>query len=399
MINMSAYDAQISKKSPYLLTSGGHFVLELCSNFLPILYPIYIATAGFTYSQVGLLTFIYVFFASATQPFFGYLSDRWHPGRLAIFGVVWLGLLMSITGLIRDFLPLAILIGLSALGSSIFHPSAASITSISNYSISGKTMALFSVSGNLGAALSPLLIGILVGWLDLRSTLVLIPITLFSGSLLFHYSLQNVNYQILDVNIPQHETEKKNKPIIIFIFILVSVMMRSWFYLSIQTYLPTWSSQSEAFDLSGDKVLFTLMLTVSIGSLLGGWLSDRIGHGLALSLGLILTVPFYWSLFSLQGIYLYLSLVGLGICIGFSFPTSIVLAQKVWPQSVGLASALVIGLAWAPGGIGASVTGLIADKFSLLLGLKLLVITPILAALSIILAMILWRSFEVSSAI
>jgi FSR family fosmidomycin resistance protein-like MFS transporter len=395
---MSAYDAQISKKSPYLLTSGGHFTLELCSNFLPILYPIYIATAGFTYSQVGLLTFIYVFFASAPQPFFGYLSDRWHPGRLAIFGVVWLGLLMGITGLISSFLPLAILIGLSAIGSSIFHPSAAAITSVSNYSISGRTMALFSVSGNLGAALSPLLIGTLIGWLNLRSTLVIIPITLFSGLLLFHYSLQNVHYKIPGAKSSHREREKQNKPIIIFVFILVAVMLKSWFYLSIQTYLPSWSSQSGVFYLSGDKVLFTLMLTVSIGSLLGGWLSDRIGHSLVLLLGLILSVPLYWSLFSLQGILLYLSLVGLGICIGFSFPTSIVLAQKVWPQSVGLASALVIGLAWVPGGIGASVTGLIADSFSLLLGLKLLVFTQILAAISIIVAMIMWRRFDVPSA-
>mgnify|MGYP006876632384 CR=1 FL=1 len=31
-----------------------HFTVELCNNFLPILYPLFIVTMGLNYSQVGL---------------------------------------------------------------------------------------------------------------------------------------------------------------------------------------------------------------------------------------------------------------------------------------------------------------------------------------------------------
>ena len=44
------------------------------------------------------------------------------------------------------------------------------------------------------------------------------------------------------------------------------------------------------------------------------------------------------------------------------------------PKGVGMASALVMGVAWLPGGIGASLTGFIADRSSLETGLQSLII-------------------------
>ena len=112
-----------------------------------------------------------------------------------------------------------------------------------------------------------------------------------------------------------------------------------------------------------------------------------------MALGLGLLSPFYWLFLSPDIYSLYFSLIGMGVLVGFTFPTSIVLAQSAWPRSVGLVSALVIGLAWVPGGIGASVTGMIADKFSLEFSFNLLLIPPILGAISIISAQILRSRF------
>ena len=67
-----------------------------------------------------------------------------------------------------------------------------------------------------------------------------------------------------------------------------------------------------------------------------------------------------------------------GVLVGASFPVGLVLAQETWPARIGLASALVMGLGWAPGGLGASVTGVIADQFSLTAGLQSLILAPLL---------------------
>ena len=81
----------------------------------------------------------------------------------------------------------------------------------------------------------------------------------------------------------------------------------------------------------------------------------------------------------------------MGILVGLTFPVSIVFAQEVWPRGVGLASALVIGLGWAPGGIGASVTGLLADKYSLTVGLHMLLLAPILGLVCMLMFVALQR--------
>ena len=41
-----------------LFAAGGHFGIELVSNFLPIVYPILVAEAGFTFAQVGTVALV-----------------------------------------------------------------------------------------------------------------------------------------------------------------------------------------------------------------------------------------------------------------------------------------------------------------------------------------------------
>jgi FSR family fosmidomycin resistance protein-like MFS transporter len=77
--------------------------------------------------------------------------------------------------------------------------------------------------------------------------------------------------------------------------------------------------------------------------------------------------------------------VGLvGLLLGSTFPVTVVMAQEAWPRGVGLASALVMGVGWLPGGLGASVTGLVADHSTLGGALQLLVIPPMLGLLCIL---------------
>ena len=46
-------------------------------------------------------------------------------------------------------------------------------------------MSIFSVGGNLGAALSPLWITAWIGWLDMRGTAILLPVVLGISLLLY----------------------------------------------------------------------------------------------------------------------------------------------------------------------------------------------------------------------
>jgi FSR family fosmidomycin resistance protein-like MFS transporter len=193
----------------------------------------------------------------------------------------------------------------------------------------------------------------------------------------------------------QFQPDRQDRPefsaLVGLALIIMAVMARSWFQLSLMTYLPEWlQSQGRSLAMGG-PMLSILMVSVGVGSLSGGTLSDYIGRWQVMALSLGLLAPAYWFFLRTSGFWQIGSLMMIGVMVGASFPVSLVLAQETWPSRIGLASALVMGLGWAPGGIGASVTGLIADRFSLTIGLQSLILAPIVGVGCVLLYVILQR--------
>jgi FSR family fosmidomycin resistance protein-like MFS transporter len=57
------------------LIALGHLTIELCINYLPVVYPILMQTLALSYTQVGTITLVSVTATSLVQPLFGYLSE------------------------------------------------------------------------------------------------------------------------------------------------------------------------------------------------------------------------------------------------------------------------------------------------------------------------------------
>jgi FSR family fosmidomycin resistance protein-like MFS transporter len=64
-----------------------------------------------------------------------------------------------------------------------------------------------------------------------------------------------------------------------------------------------------------------------------------------------------------------------------SFAVTIVVAQELMPQFVGLASGLILGLGFGTGGLGTAFSGFLADRFGLYSVMWVLALAPVLAAL------------------
>lgn len=379
------------------LIALAHLALELSANFLPVVYPILITTMGLTYAQIGFIALVFGTGASLSQPLFGYLSDRWGPQRIAILSIFWIGLLMSLVGFTWNYISLLLVVGLGSLGSAAFHPAGASIASASSGKRRGASLSVFSVGGNLGAAFSPLLVALGIGWLGLPGTGLLLPVALIMSLLLYRQWgwARDVDKKPQSVEKTSTESQSQdqqmNGSLIGLILIMFVVMCRNWFQVSLATYLPEWM-QSQGWSLAASgQILSVLLISISVGSLLGGTLSDWIGRWQVVGASLVLLGPMQWLFLQGSG-WLQIGLAGLiGVLIGASFPVAIVMAQESWPRGVGMASALVLGLGWLPGGIGASFTGFMADQFSLTLGLQSLVLPPILGTLSILAYAVLSR--------
>lgn len=361
-----------------LLTALGHLILEVCQQFLPIVFPALIASLGLSYAQVGTLMLMSGV-GSLSQPLFGYLSDRWSPQLIVVISIAWIGTLMGMVGFMENYWLLILVIGLGALGSGAFHPAGASLTTAAASKQRGAAMSIFSFSGTLGSALSPLLITLGIVWFGVRGTAIIIPIAIVTSLFIL------VQFRALS-NLPgQHPASRSTATLSVagsgsglaLALIVLMVAVRSWFQGTLMAYLPEWL-QLNGYSLEvGATMLAMLLVTISIGSLIGGPLSDRVGRIPVAITSMTLLVPAHWLFLGASGVLHVLAVCLVGLMIGASFPVAIVMAQEAWPRSVGFASAMVMGLGWLPAGVGPWVTGMLADQTSLALGLHTLLYVPL----------------------
>jgi FSR family fosmidomycin resistance protein-like MFS transporter len=370
-----------------------HLTIELCNNYMPVMYPILIPTMGLSYAQVGLVTLVASIGATLVQPLFGFLSDRWQPRHIVVTSIIWIGLLMGLVGLTRNYWLLILLVGLGSLGSAAFHPAGATAAGSITTTRRGATLSIFSVTGALGTALSPLLIPVGLAWLGMSATVLLIPIGLVIGLLLLRQSGWGGNAKAGSVHAGPGTTGGRAAvragSLVGLILVILMVMCRSWVQVSLITYLPEWLQDQGWTLVRSSQMLTVLLVSISVGTLIGGTLSDRIGRWPVLAVSLGLLGPVLWFFITGGGAQLvWVALIG--VLIGSSFPVTVVMAQDSWPRGVGLASALVMGLGWLPGGIGASTTGLIADGSSLTTALLWLVIAPVLGLAFALMYALVW---------
>jgi FSR family fosmidomycin resistance protein-like MFS transporter len=349
---------------------------------------------------VGLVVFIASMFGTLTQPLFGYLSDRWGSRRLIILSITWTGLAMGLAGFSWNYFSLILLVTLGALGSAAFHPAGASVALTDGQgSRRGTAVSIFSVAGNLGTALSPLWVAVGITWLGLQGTTVVMPIALLV-SLFLHQQLfqQQRGFQPQSATSPappqaDHLNRTNHKALIGLALIVMAVMCRSWFQLTLVTYLPEWiQSQGRSLAMGG-QMLSVMLVSIGVGSFTGGTLSDHIGRWPVLALSLGLLAPAHWLFMMAAGPWQVILAGVMGVLMGASFPVGLVMAQEAWPRRVGVASSLVMGPGWATGGIGASVTGFLADQFSLTVGLQSLILVPLVGVVCTLTYVILQKKF------
>nr|HMN30043.1 MFS transporter [Caldilineaceae bacterium] len=183
-MHSAALSAGRTQRTLYL-AGASHFTLEFCHSFMPVLYPLFIASMGLTFTQIGLITLVISFTSSFFQPFFSVLSERWGAMRTAALSILWLGLLMALVGFATNFWLLAGLIALASFGSAAFHPAGAVIATSNVQAKRGLTMSIFSVGGNLGAACSPLWMALWTAAFGLRSALTILPFALIGAFVLY----------------------------------------------------------------------------------------------------------------------------------------------------------------------------------------------------------------------
>jgi FSR family fosmidomycin resistance protein-like MFS transporter len=358
-------------------------VLETCNNGLPVVYPLLVGAGWLTFTQVGIVTLVASLSASVSQPVLGYASDRWDPRVMVVGAIVLSALAMGLTGFSSGFTVLALLVALAMVGSAAFHPAGATLSAASSWEgRRGAAVAIFSVGGNLGAALSPLWLSAGVARFGFRGTAIIAPLGLLGALLIWS--------QLRSTPLPHGHRAGGGQPIprrgsvTGLIVIVLAVFFRTWFQISLTTYLPSWVESGGRSVEVGGRMLSAALVATGIGSLVGGTLSDRTGRWPLMAVSLGLLAPLVSSLHAVDPAVQPVLIAALGFLVGATFPVAIVAAQESWPTGHGMASGLTMGLTWVGGGIGALVTGAVADAYSLGVALRWLWLPAVLATACIL---------------
>ena len=381
---------QSGKKSylQVILLSMGHFFNDFYCNFLPVLLPILIPKLGLSLTLSGVLVMVMSFSANVLQPVFGYFMDKYNFNKLMPFIIPFGAIFICLTSLVSEFWMLAILIGLSGLAVSTFHPMGAGL--ISKVSPEGKvssSISIFVAGGSLGFAFSPILLVYFMNLFDLKYLPILIIPAFILGFFMYSSGLSRQRFVNEQVAKNMHFSFRrlfKNKPLM---FLNISMGIRAWVFTALVTFLPLWAMHQGYDNTSSGWILTVYLCGSVIGGLVGGILNDKIGYKKVILWALILAIfPTMCFLFvSQMGILIYVVLFLSGALAMAANPGAIVWGQNFLPDNPGMASGMMLGLSFGLGGIGTMLTSSIAEWIGLSMALGL---TTALFVISVVLVYI-----------
>lgn len=379
---------EVVVKKSYLqviLLAMGHFFNDFYCNFLPILLPILIPKLGLSLTLSGALVMVMSLSANVLQPVFGYFMDKYNFNKIMPLIIPFGAVFICLTNWASNFIVLAVLIGLSGLAVSTFHPMGAGL--VSKVAPDGKIstcISIFVAGGSFGFALAPILLVYFMQMYSLDYLPILIIPAIILGILMYSSGLSKarfVNEQVaknMHFNLAQI---LQNKPLML---LNISMGLRAWLFTALVTFLPLWAIEKGCDNTLSGWILTIYLCGSVIGGLIGGALNDKIGYKKVILWALIFTlIPTMYFLFAQQiDILMYIALfVGGGLVMAAN-PGAIVWGQDLLPDNPGMASGMMLGLSFGLGGFGTMLTGSLAESYGLTMALAL---TVILLVISIVL--------------
>ena len=379
---------EVVVKKSYLqviLLAMGHFFNDFYCNFLPILLPILIPKLGLSLTLSGALVMVMSLSANVLQPVFDYFMDKYNFNKIMPLIIPFGAVFICLTNWASNFIVLAVLIGLSGLAVSTFHPMGAGL--VSKVAPDGKIstcISIFVAGGSFGFALAPIVLVYFMQMYSLDYLPILIIPAIILGVLMYSSGLSKarfVNEQVaknMHFNLAQI---LQNKPLML---LNISMGLRAWLFTALVTFLPLWAIEKGCDNTLSGWILTIYLCGSVIGGLIGGALNDKIGYKKVILWALIFTlIPTMYFLFAQQiDILMYIALfVGGGLVMAAN-PGAIVWGQDLLPDNPGMASGMMLGLSFGLGGFGTMLTGSLAESYGLTMALAL---TAILLVISIVL--------------
>lgn len=351
----------------FLAAALSHFSVDAFNSQLGLLLATFSLSLGLTNKAIGLIAFSYALVGALSQPFFGWLTDK-YGGRWPVAGgVLWMAGFYTLVALTQGYWPIVFLL-IAALGSGAFHPAGTALAAQGGQRyLAGQVAtasALFFVFGQGGYTLGPAIGGAVLEHVGRGGLLWLVLIGVPIGL----YAARTLREAGHSTSVPTHtQTDAYGERPSWFLFVLLIVLsgLSAWAQSATSTFAPKFFQEQGLSPTLYGVIVATFTAGMALGGLLGGLLGDRWGRRRTVTLALAFSVAPFYFLPLARGLEVFPLAFLAGLFIGAPHSILVTTAQRAMPSKAALASGLILGFMFASGSFGSYLSGLAADWLGL----------------------------------
>jgi len=380
----------VNKKYVYLL-SLAHLSNDITAGALPAILPFFVAAYGLDYSAAAGLIFASSFLASIIQPAFGWLADKKSRSWYMSLGILMSGVFMGLSGLFQSYWVIFLLITISGIGSAIFHPEATRMVNKVSGTKRGTALSIFSVGGNGGFALGPVVAVAVITTFGIKGITVFGFIAIVMAFILM-WLVPKMKSEIVRAEVsekatmkfPEHKENSYDNDWNSFAHLTLLIVCSSIVICGLRSFIPLY--WVDVLGLSAAAAGSALTLLFSLGvvmTLLGGLMADRFGYLKIVRMSYVLLAPIILLLsMTTNHLTAYLLMIPMGLAMFSPFSSVVVLGQSYLSRNIGFASGVTMGLSVSIGGIMVPLIGKFADSYGLVATMQLMASIAVVAAIA-----------------
>ena len=299
-------------------------------------------------------------------------------------GILLDGCGLAAIGFIEQYWGIFAALMVCGVGGAIFHPEGARYANLVSGTHKGVGLSIFSVGGNSGFAVGPLVVAVIIGGIPLADGVMLGGFGLH-GAIIFAAlacSMAALLYWRLSkwtIDLPQKKKagNGSDEPVNnwrAFGVLSVCITMRSVLFLGFNTYLPLyWQNVFHQSAQTGSFILAVFCVVGVAFNLIGGSIADRWGFIPTVRVSALCSIPFV-ALFPFQqnpytAAFL---LIPVAMTLYAPFSAMVVLGQRYLARNMWFASGITLGVAISVGGMFTPAIGWVADQHGLPFAMHLL---------------------------
>ena len=344
--------------------AAAHSAHDMYFSFLPTILPLLMRNLMLSHAQAGfLLAFSQL--PNLVQPLIGALADRKNLRILVILAPTFSGMLITLVGIAPNFGTAAILMLLAGFSTACFHSISPTMVSAKAGSRVGRGMGFFMVGGELGFSIGPLLVVGTIGFLTIRGLPWLMTLGMLASVILF-IRLRNVTtVRAVHTESAQSLFTVLSQMKSMILPIAAILFITGFLMANIVNYMPTFMShEGAAFALAGAS-LSVVELGATVGVLLMGLYSDRLGHRNIAIYSTLASIFFAIGFLSTSGWLRIVLLAGVGLTAFMANPAFLAIIQTHFPTNRSLATGVYMSSSFILRSVVVVVVGFLIDQFGM----------------------------------